>query len=238
MNTQNVGLQHELNKYLIYIDTIDKDMLRHYVKEEFQDFPQILEHIKEYYKSSSFWESVNFYHDSLKNLIELLDIQNTYNLKQYDYSLYKPVTKNNNLISPIEVAIHESKVNPNIIFNMNPHRFEEFIARIFINMGYNVELTKKTRDGGRDIFGFRDADKKKVAIEVKRYSPKNPISIGLVQRFVGANVVEDVTDMLFVTSSRYTKPSRNYNDKFNSKNTMKLELNDYSDIIKWINDYN
>ena len=37
---------------------------------------------------------------------------------------------------------------------------EEMIAEIFSGLGYDVELTKRTRDGGKDIIALRKRDGK------------------------------------------------------------------------------
>ena len=55
----------------------------------------------------------------------------------------------------MEVAIHECKKNNVLINKINPHDFEKFIGEIFQKKGYRIELTKKTRDGGRDLFCFK-----------------------------------------------------------------------------------
>src|SRR5215211_5952306 len=40
---------------------------------------------------------------------------------------------------------------PEYVFEISPRQFEEIIAELFFREGYEVELTKQTRDGGYDI---------------------------------------------------------------------------------------
>jgi hypothetical protein len=41
--------------------------------------------------------------------------------------------------------------DPRSIFSVDPRFFEELVASIYADLGYRVILTKRTRDGGRDI---------------------------------------------------------------------------------------
>ncbi len=65
------------------------------------------------------------------------------------------VPKQNNiyvpkLIIPIGQRLLDiTSKNPNYLFRMRSSDFEEFIAELFRKEGFDVELTKKTRDGGR-----------------------------------------------------------------------------------------
>src|SRR5258708_40197380 len=41
------------------------------------------------------------------------------------------------------------------LISLTPRQFEELIAEIWSRFGYEVELTARTRDGGRDIIAIR-----------------------------------------------------------------------------------
>ncbi|HEU4770327.1 MAG TPA: restriction endonuclease, partial [Pyrinomonadaceae bacterium] len=87
------------------------------------------------------------------------------------------------------LAVHSELINliarkPNLIFEISPRQFEEIIAELFIKKGFEVELTKQTRDGGRDIVAVSKAMdvKTKYLIECKRYAMKRKVSVAVVQR--------------------------------------------------------
>ncbi len=44
--------------------------------------------------------------------------------------------------------------NPEFLYDLSPRDFEELVAELFVREGYNVQLTKKTRDQGVDIYAF------------------------------------------------------------------------------------
>jgi len=68
----------------------------------------------------------------------------------YHSSLFDP--KSPIIIKDMDDAVkHFFKKYPERMYDMNPRKFEELIAAIFKDFGFDVELTKATRDGGRDI---------------------------------------------------------------------------------------
>jgi restriction system protein len=46
------------------------------------------------------------------------------------------------------------KKQPKDIFNITPRQYEELVAELMHDMGYEVTLTPATRDGGKDILAF------------------------------------------------------------------------------------
>ncbi len=59
------------------------------------------------------------------------------------------------------------------------------MAQLYHKLGYNAELTKATRDGGKDII-LRKPDilgDMVFYVECKQYNAKNKVGIDIVQRF-------------------------------------------------------
>ena len=59
-----------------------------------------------------------------------------------------------------EALIERLRVQPQAIYDLPPRKFEELIAELLDDLGYEVELTPATGDGGKDIavaktFGWR-----------------------------------------------------------------------------------
>lgn len=121
---------------------------------------------------------------------------------------------------------------PETIFEIPPRKFEEIIAEVFRKRGFEVELTKSTRDGGRDIIAIHDQMNVpiKYLIECKRYSPTNKISIGIVQRLFGVKMAEAANKAILATTSTFTRDAR----IFASKHVWDLDLKEYDDIMGWI----
>ncbi|MCL2717242.1 MAG: restriction endonuclease [Lachnospiraceae bacterium] len=125
----------------------------------------------------------------------------------------------------------------NQIPNSDSRIFEELVADIFREYGYEVELTKKTRDGGRDIIALKRKNGKvneKILIECKHWN--DAIGISSIRELIGVAIAEDEfpTGIILATTSRFSKDAKAYMPK-----AVKIDLDrkDFDDIIEWIGDY-
>ncbi|BBO74354.1 hypothetical protein DSCW_17710 [Desulfosarcina widdelii] len=135
--------------------------------------------------------------------------------------------------------ITEITKDPRILYQISPRKFEEIIAKIFAKHGFKVELTKKTRDGGRDIIAIR-ADlgiKSKYIIECKRYAVSNPVRVDIVRNLYGVQTKEGANKSVLATTSFFTRDAKEF---ANAINTTKwaMDLKNYSDIVRWIKGMN
>lgn len=93
---------------------------------------------------------------------------------------------------------------------LTPTQFEEFVGKIFEAEGWSIQLTKKTRDGGKDLIATKldsVGNKHLAYIEAKRYKEKNVIGIGLLKQFFATILIDNVEKGFFVTSSAFSKPA-------------------------------
>lgn len=121
---------------------------------------------------------------------------------------------------------------PDLLFRISPRRFEEVIAEVFFRNGYEVQLTKATRDGGRDIVAIQKqmGIASKYLIECKRYSSARRVSIAVVQRLLGVKIAERANKAILATTSTFTRDAR----RFASTHLWDLDLKDYNDILAWV----
>jgi restriction endonuclease Mrr len=124
--------------------------------------------------------------------------------------------------------IAELCADPKGIYRLRPRRFEELIAEIWKRMGYSVELTSETRDGGRDLIATRYAEtRSQVLVECKKYAPERTVGIGIVQRLLGSLYQYNATQGVLTTTSTLTKDAlRVIEAKPNH-----LTAHQYSDVI-------
>jgi len=137
-----------------------------------------------------------------------------------------------------------SKVNEDLIkyLSIYPHKlrvldrrlFEEIIAEIFCGFGFDVELTKLTRDGGRDIVAIKNAETKlKYLVECKRPEPGNLIGVKPVRELFGIKQDEKASKAILATTSYFSKEAM----QLFERNIWELEPRDYDGIMRWIADY-
>jgi len=121
--------------------------------------------------------------------------------------------------------------DPHSIFSVDPRFFEELVASIYADLGYRVILTKRTRDGGRDIICLakKDGFDLKYIIECKRYAAHRKISVGQIRSLYGVKQDERVTKALLATTSTFTDSAKPH--------FWELQLIDHEAIMKMIKDY-
>ena len=108
---------------------------------------------------------------------------------------------------------------------MHPFKFEDYIAKLYKNMGYSVKQTKRTGDGGKDMIATKNGQT--YFVECKRYS--DPINVHKMRDFVGACVLggKDVKG-IYVTTSSFT------NDAKSAANRIGIQMIDGNKLMSMI----
>jgi len=124
---------------------------------------------------------------------------------------------------------------PQKLYEINPRKFEELIASILEDLGFDVELTKATRDGGRDIIAsIKNAVTSFLSyIECKRYSPDNKIDVGVIRQVQGVFYTQKPAKSIIVTTSFFTKDAKEEAKRIENQ----LDLKDFNDIKNWLSRY-
>lgn len=91
---------------------------------------------------------------------------------------------------------------PHRFQDINPYDFEKFMAHLFRADGYTVQETEYSGDYGADLILTKDDTV--TAVQVKRYAPGSPVSVGDVNQVIGACSYYKADDALVVTTSNFT----------------------------------
>jgi len=86
-------------------------------------------------------------------------------------------------------------------YQIHPKLFEETVSSVFKLLGYGVEVTAYSNDGGIDII-LNDGSSQ-IGVEVKRY--KNKIQAKQIRELAGALKLKGITKGVFVTTSTFTR---------------------------------
>ena len=129
--------------------------------------------------------------------------------------------------------LKRAKDDPKIIDNISSREFEEMVCELLDKQGYNVKLTKQTRDGGKDIIVVQKSVLGEfcIYVECKKHDKSNPISVRLVRELYGTVMADDATAGMIITTSYFTRDAKEYRDKIKHRMTLK----DYNDLIQEIN---
>lgn len=122
--------------------------------------------------------------------------------------------------------------NPQALLKLTPRQFEELVAELWSKFGWNVELTAKTRDGGRDIIAIRSNPvQHKILIECKRMS--DSVGVGIVRELHGVVEDEKANKGVIVTTSWFSKEAKRYLER----NQWRLSGTDFIGLNSWLRDY-
>lgn len=191
-------------------------------------FRDRLEYMRMYMNSES-WSDVAKVNKKIK---EQLQYEERFRFVETDYGLFVPSTSLRQITTRFRDALKEASLRKSYLLGLSPRKFEEFMASLFRSLGYDVELTCPTRDGGADLLCLKNVDgiPFRLAVELKRYSEKNKITAELVRSFVGANQQFQADKMIYVTTSSYTRPAIQYVDNY-AKHLVALKQ--YDQIQEW-----
>ena len=139
------------------------------------------------------------------------------------------------IVSANEAIIMELKKQPETIYNLHPRKFEEVLADLLVDMGWEVELTNATRDGGKDMLAFLNTELGKMLclVEAKRYRQDRKIGVGLVRTLYGTLCDHQANSAMMVTTSSFSSDAQ----AFQKRHEYQLNLKDYADIVNWISGY-
>ncbi len=139
------------------------------------------------------------------------------------------------LASVNEELVKFLSTHPERLHLLEPRHFEELVAEIFRDFGFDVILTPQSRDGGADIRAIRkdSAGTLLYMIECKRYAPTRPVGVDIVRGLYGVATAERASCGLIATTSRFTKDAKEFANKFKYQ----MSLRDYNDLVGWLKRY-
>jgi len=112
--------------------------------------------------------------------------------------------------------------------------FEEIVAEIWKGFGYAVELTKRTRDGGRDVVAVRSQYvDERYLIECKRPVSDRKIDVRTIRELYGVTAHERATKGILATTSRFSPDALAFIDD----HRWQLDAKDYDGVIRWLRQY-
>lgn len=184
------------------------------------------------------------YEKALRELLEAyaaeFNLDDATELLLHDYELYPQ-----ELILP-EKKIYLLKEIPKVerqisaifndnsrVFGLSPRELEEVVAELLRKQNWAVKLTKRTRDGGYDIFALQHLDDIPInmLVECKRLT-KGKVGVGTIRSFSHVVGNSDTHMGMIVTTSYFSNIARQEGDRTMGS---KLLFRDYDDLMAWIN---
>jgi restriction system protein len=159
----------------------------------------------------------------------LYDLEEATN-KEGLITIAKPV-----IVSANAAMVEALKKHPKDVFRLSPRKFEELIAELLDDMGYEVTLAKATRDGGKDILASMKTECGDFLclVEAKRNRADRKIGVSLVRALYGTLCDFKATSGMLVTTSSFSPDAQ----AFQQNHQYQLSLRDYTDLAGWIQRY-
>lgn len=149
-------------------------------------------------------------------------------VEYYDFDL--PVYVENEIadkVDYIEGLIDGMKIDPRAAYTMESDEFEDVVASIFERNGFNVQVTQRSHDGGKDIIATYDMGGIPCVlyIECKKYDKKRPVGVKIVREVFGTLTSDRVNKAIIVSTSSFSREAREFAGNQNSMIGL-LDLND------------
>lgn len=126
------------------------------------------------------------------------------------------------------------------IYRISTREFEEIIAEIFRDQGYQVTLTKRTRDGGKDIIAIHKnflGLETCYFIECKRHALDSKVDVGIVREVYGVHSTRNGPNKSIIAATSTFTPDAIKFVNYDLRSRWDMDLKDINDILQWIRNY-
>lgn len=135
--------------------------------------------------------------------------------------------------SPALIANHLVQSNGSIVDDLSPRQLEELCYTIFKEVGWDVELTPKSNDGGKDVVARKDENGKQYLVYVEATTAKK-VKKQKVQAFAAVLGSDNVDKGYFVSSTYFSSGINDWCAKSRS-NVADVRLVDREKLLKIMN---
>ncbi|MBB6271903.1 HJR/Mrr/RecB family endonuclease [Pedobacter cryoconitis] len=189
-------------------------LISHYLNDPYRNYN--LAEIKEI-----IWQNISF--QGIKDINGQILV--------HDSLAYKQIAADIQIVNGS--ALNRFKYRPEEIFKLTPREFEEMTAELLEKRGYNVDLTKATRDGGKDLIVAQHSDLGNFVyyVECKQYRSDRPVGVNLVRELAGAVWADRVTAGIVITSSYFSPEAIEFSNQIKHQ----MNLVDFVKLRDWLN---
>lgn len=134
-----------------------------------------------------------------------------------------------------EYLIDRLVEDPKALHGLSPSEFEALIAQVLEAFGYEVSMTARANDGGRDLIAVQSGPlaRTKFIVECKRYGGERKVGVQQVRAMVGALQMERATGGVIATTGRFTKEAK----ALLSDERWLIQGKDFDDLVDWLKQY-
>ena len=117
------------------------------------------------------------------------------------------------------------------LHDLEPMVFEQFIADLWSQLGWETEVVPVEEDRGADVIATQeDLFTRRRAIQVKRKNPSSTHNLDEVQRYMALTLRDGIDEALLVTTGQFTQKAREEAD------VSSYEVMDGRELVSFIRD--
>ncbi|MFE4457831.1 restriction endonuclease [Nocardia tengchongensis] len=150
------------------------------------------------------------------------------------YSGVRPEGRSNGLMDAMAVIrarwIENLGTGLEVLFRLSPRDLEILAAALFRRLGYAVELTPPSADGGRDVIATKTGQGQNELLEIECKTHTRPVGVDIARQLQGVVARSGANRGVLITIGRFTRGAREL-----EKNDHRLELVDGSTLIQMLN---
>ncbi|WP_428717123.1 restriction endonuclease [Undibacterium curvum] len=165
-----------------------------------------------------------------------IELSETFKEELYTEADSDSTEKQGPIVATIDDEIKKYfKKHPEKLYELSPRKFEELVASILKDLGFDVELTQATRDGGRDIIAYvrNSVCSYLTHIECKRYAADNKVGVGIIREVLGVHNIRKATKSVIVTTSFFSSDAVKEAEMLENQ----IDLRDFNDLKSWLQRY-
>ena len=120
-----------------------------------------------------------------------------------------------------------------MIYNISPREFEEVVERVFISEGFETQLTKVTRDGGKDIIAIKYSMGKPIVfyVECKQYGRHRTVDVNIVRSLYGVQMSDQINKSVLITTSHFSRDAKEYAENQNTLIDL-IDVDEFYELLK------
>ncbi len=127
----------------------------------------------------------------------------------------------------------ELKQDPSLLFKFDPRKLEELIAAAYYEEGFEVILTPRSGDGGKDVIATKPGRFSiRVLDQVKRYKPGHLVTAEEVRAMLGVLARDPKASKAYVTTTADFAPG--VRNAFADTIPTRLDLRNGEMIQEWV----
>ncbi|MFD8494866.1 restriction endonuclease [Amycolatopsis sp. NPDC059657] len=126
--------------------------------------------------------------------------------------------------------IEDLSAGTQALFQLSPRDLELVVAALYRQLGYTVELTPPSRDGGRDVIATRALPGQSDVVEIECKAHTSPVGVGIARQLQGVVARSGANRGVLVTIGRFTRGAQQA-----ANEDSRLELVDGTSLARMLN---